>query len=1097
MPAVTAPIQFFAPTAPRPRHSGGDAGPLSHAVRISFGDAGDAARAAKRFEVAARSCWPTGAAGKPRLWLEEVAAPSTGPTAIRRRRTELTRTIGPAVQPPMRSVMLHYRDGRADMIITCHRSFMSEAALRHLAALFAGFRSSDCLLPVQLAVASEQGQTPGSLTLPWAVPHWACGIPEARDRFATSRFRLGGAATQGDLATWLTALAVVLRRYDDEPSTAAALGPAGIDETPALAASSVLVLAWADREPTLEDLTGRIRTELRGPGGSGLYATPPGRSAPAVGLVFTAWDDFRGGQASVEYHPYQVPIFPLTISVTLEGGRASLRCDYRPQEFAPAMVRQFTRHLAEVHRQVIEAPQRGMPEVELLDADERTRIAALGRTASPQHVQGARIHDVIAARARAHPGSPALSDGKQRMRYAELDVRADLLARGLRALGVHDGEHVGTCLERSAELVTALLGVLKAGAAYVPMDPGYPDERLTYTVCDAGIRVVIGMPGEFPADGGVQVVTPDDLANLGADGQSGPPVSAAVATDPAYVIYTSGSTGRPKGVVVPHANVVALIDGTRDEYQLGQADVWTLFHSSAFDFSVWEIWGCLLTGGHLIVVPFWVSRTPDEFRALLAGEKVTVLSQTPSAFGQLLKADRAEPATLAVRLIVFGGEPLDARMLLPWFDRYPEYDCRVVNMFGITETTVHVTAETLTRRHALERSRSVGRPLPGWHVYVMDSEQRMVPPGIAGEICVGGAGVSLGYLNLPELTSQRFVPDPCTGQPMYRSGDKGRMCPDGRLEHLGRLDGQVKVRGFRIELDEIRSVLLESPGVTAAAAVVNDADTDDPASARIDAYVVLADGVGSAADVRRRAMCILPDYMLPATITPLQVLPLTTNGKLDVSKLPAPELAEDAPPIDASRSAVRDFSHDLLAAWTGTFGKVVKLDDNFFELGGNSLYAVQLAAAMRERGWPQIPIREIYRNPTVRRLAACMGHPISQDAAPESDGRSAVLSPKLRLARRRFPLDVLFCLVNCCCPGYERDSNEVEGSPLDTDDLPRIFDRFYRTPPPRNTRPGPARPRLSLSRLPPVPARLICRTTPGLACLAEAYPCGYMEGVFL
>jgi amino acid adenylation domain-containing protein len=965
MPAVTAPIQFFA-----------------HSVRISFGDAGDAARAAERFEAAARSCWPEGAAGKPRLWLEEVAAPSTGPKAVRRRSIELTRTIGPVARPPIRGVMLRYRDGRADIIITCLRSFMSEATLRHLAALVTGFAGSDYLSPAQPPATAEQSQAPRSVTHPWVVPDWACGIPEAGDRFATSRFRPGGAATQGDLATWLTALAIVLRRYDDESSIAAALGPAGTDETSALARSSVLVLAWADREPTLGDLTGRIRTKLGRtrhgrPGRSGLHATPPGRSASAVGLVFTAPDGFRGGQTSVEYHPYQVPIFPLTISVTLEAGRASLRCDYRPRDFAPAVVRQFARHLAEVHRQVIEAPERDMAEVELLDADERARVAALGRTAGPQRVQVARIPDLIAARARTHPRSPALSDGKQRMCYAELDARADLLARGLRALGVRDGEHVGTCLERSADLVTALLGVLKAGAVYVPMDPGYPGERLTYTVRDAGIRVVIGMPGEFPADGGLRVITPDDLADLGADGQPGPPVSTVVATDPAYVIYTSGSTGRPKGVVVPHANVVALIDATREEYRLGQADVWTLFHSSAFDFSVWEIWGCLLTGGYLIVVPFWVSRTPGEFRALLAREKVTVLSQTPSAFGQLLKADRAEPATLAVRLIVFGGESLDARMLLPWFDRYPESKCRVVNMFGITETTVHVTAETLTRRHALERSRSVGRPLPGWHVYVMDSERRVVPPGVAGEICVAGAGVSLGYLNRPELTSQRFVPDPCTRQRMYRSGDKGRMRPDGKLEHLGRLDSQVKVRGFRIELDEIRTVLLESPGVTAAAAVFNDADTDHPASARIDAYVVLADGIGSAADVRDRAMRILPDYMLPATITPLEALPLTANGKLDVSKLPVPEAAGDSPAIDASPPAVRDFSRDLLATWTSTLGKGVGLDDNFFELGGNSLYAVQVAAAMREQGWPQIPIREIYRNPTVRRLAACMGHPVA------------------------------------------------------------------------------------------------------------------------
>ncbi|MGH3249464.1 MAG: non-ribosomal peptide synthetase, partial [Trebonia sp.] len=865
----------------------------------------------------------------------------------------------------LRGVLLSYRDGRADLIITCHRAFLPEAALRHLAALVAGWRRDEWLRPDQLAASPQPGPASGSPVMAWVAPGWASGNPRARDGYARSRFRLDAGPARGDLATWLTALAVVLRRYDDESCTAAALGSAG----PAPARSCGLVLAWADREPRLKVLAGRIEAALRRPGGSSMHAPPPKLSAPAVGLVLTAGDADGAGHP-VEYHPYQAPVFPLTISVAPEGDEVVLCCDYRPREFAPAMVRQVARHLTRVHRQVIEAPERDLTEVELLDADERLRVAALGTTASPRPVGEARIHDLITARARAHPRSLALSDGEQRLCYAELDARADQLARGLRALGVRDGERVGTCLERCADLVITLLAVLKAGAVYVPMDPAYPAERLSYTVRDAGVRVVVARPGEFPADGEVRVVAPDELAGLGAGREPGPPASAVMATDPAYVIYTSGSTGRPKGVIVPHANVVALIAATRDEYQLGPADSWTLFHSSAFDFSVWEIWGCLLTGGHLVVVPLWVSRTPDEFGALLAREQVTVLSQTPSAFGQLLQAD---PGPLAIRLVVFGGEPLDARMLLPWFDRYPQSRCRVVNMFGITETTVHVTAQTVTRRHALDRSRSVGRPLPGWRVCVMDSQQRMVPPGVAGEIYVGGAGVSLGYLNRPELTSQRFVPDPGTGHLLYRSGDKGRLGPDGRLEHLGRLDSQVKVRGFRIELDEIRAVLLESPGVSAAAAVVSGADGDDPASTRIDAYIVLAGPAGAVADVRRRAGSILPDYMRPATITALPELPLTTNGKLDASRLPVPDAGDAAPVVDAPPLAGRDFSRVLLSAWASVLGRGIGLDDNFFDLGGNSLYAVRLAAAMLAQGWPRIPVRDVYRNPTVRALATRMG----------------------------------------------------------------------------------------------------------------------------
>jgi amino acid adenylation domain-containing protein len=618
-----------------------------------------------------------------------------------------------------------------------------------------------------------------------------------------------------------------------------------------------------------------------------------------------------------------------------------------------------------VHRQVVANPDVAVDAVELLDAAEREQVAALGRPDQEPTTAPVRIDAAFRAVAARTPELVALTDGQVSLTYQELNERSDAVASGLRALGVSDGDRVGVCLERTAELVVTLLGVLKAGAAYVPTDPAYPAERLAYTAQNADLRLVLTRLPEFP--GASSPVTPDDVIAAGTE-----PVTGSVsADDPAYVIYTSGSTGRPKGVVVSHRNVIALVDATRDEYALGSSDVWSLFHSSAFDVSVWEMWGCLLTGGRLVVVPYFVSREPEKFRDLLAAERVTVLSQTPSAFAQLLEVPHQD---LVVRFVVFAGEPLDQRALLPWFDAHPESACRVVNMFGITETTVHSTHQTVTRRHALAGSRSVGPALPGWYLYVMDPSGRLQPPGVAGEIWVGGAGVTCGYLGQDDLTAQRFTEDPVRpGGRVYHSGDLGRLRPDGALEHLGRIDSQVKVRGFRIELDEIRAVLLENPDVRTAAVVVRRSDPDDAATVRIDAYVVLTAGrsgvPGATSSVRKRAAEILPDYMVPTSVTVLDSLPLTTNGKLDAAKLPAP--AAPAAPVEASADG-EDLASRLREVWGSVLGVPVGLDDDFFELGGNSLFAVRIGARMREGGLPSLHLRELYRNPTVRAMVSAL-----------------------------------------------------------------------------------------------------------------------------
>lgn len=571
-----------------------------------------------------------------------------------------------------------------------------------------------------------------------------------------------------------------------------------------------------------------------------------------------------------------------------------------------------------------------------------------------------RIDVAIAETVARCPEGTALAFGGQTLDYRALDERADRIAAGLLTLGTQPGDRIGVCLKRSLDLVVTLLAVLKADAVYVPMDPGHPTDRLAYTVQDAALRIVVtNVP--FPETPGIRNVRPSDLVSPGR-----PPKPVRGPDEAAYVIYTSGSTGRPKGVEVPHQNVLALVNGTRNDFALTPDDTWVLFHSSAFDVSVWEMWGALLTGARLVIPPYWVCRSPEDFHALLVAEQVTILGQTPSAFPQLMAVDHDD--RLAVRLLIFAGEPLDARMLRGWFDRYPEDRCRVVNMYGITETTVHSTIQTITAQAAASGSRSVGGPIPGWTLYVLDAQRRPVAPGETGEIYVGGAGVALGYLDRPDLTAERFLPDPYHGGRMYRSGDAGRLLPDGTVEHRGRLDNQVKVRGFRVELDEIRNVLLDGPAIVAAAVILRN--EHDAAIARLDAYLVLNGNEGPdwQEDLQARAAKLLPDYMVPTTFTAVPELPRTVNGKLDVVRLPSLSVVR----LPRDTAAVDDLTTAMTEAWESVLGVDVGPDDNFFSLGGNSLIAVRVRSAMRSRGVPPIGVRQLYVTPTIRKLIAAI-----------------------------------------------------------------------------------------------------------------------------
>ncbi|WP_123798528.1 amino acid adenylation domain-containing protein [Amycolatopsis keratiniphila] len=548
------------------------------------------------------------------------------------------------------------------------------------------------------------------------------------------------------------------------------------------------------------------------------------------------------------------------------------------------------------------------------------------------------------------PGHTALTSDGSRLTYAQLHERSSNLAQAIFEAGVRRGDRVGVSLRRGPELVIALLAVMKTGAAYVPLDPEYPLERTRFIAEDSKIKVMVTQSGTS-GFAGVRAIDMGSRLSMNEPTFEGP-----APEDVAYIIYTSGSTGKPKGVLVPHRSVVALFEAVERNFGFSDDDVWTLFHSFAFDFSVWEMWGCLSTGGRLVVVPYWTTRDPAEFHALLVRERVTVLSQTPSAFTQLIAAPAFPGGGLSVRLLVFGGEALDVRALRSWFARYPEV--RVENMYGITETTVHVTTRTLTSVDVESGTRSVGVPLPGWTVRLLGPDGKRVPVGEPGEIYVGGAGVTLGYLDRPELNEQRFLPDPDGNGTIYRSGDLARELPGGEIEYLGRLDDQVKVRGHRIELGEIRAALTENPAVRAAVVVGNG-------SRGLDAYVVTSESYGMA-KLRRHLSERLPAYLVPDTITVIPELPLTVNGKVDISRLPAPGKKF---PIESSAGLPAEpISIQVAAIWEEILGVPVAADDNFFEVGGNSLAAARLAVELARSGLADITMRELYLHASLKTM---------------------------------------------------------------------------------------------------------------------------------
>jgi amino acid adenylation domain-containing protein len=593
----------------------------------------------------------------------------------------------------------------------------------------------------------------------------------------------------------------------------------------------------------------------------------------------------------------------------------------------------------------------------------------------------------------------AIVDGQRQMSYRELLLRADVLARELEARGIGPRDLVGIVLPRSAELVVAVVGIARAGAAYVPIDVNQPAPRRAFILSDANPKLIV-------TDGAlVEGIPPRiEILQLPEQLHARPePMERRrrpSIEDPAYVIYTSGSTGQPKGVVVTQRNAARLFTITEPLFKFGATDVWTLFHSIGFDVSVWELWGALLHGGRLVVVPALTARAADAFHALVIGEEVTVLNQTPSAFRVFDAADAAagRPAN-QLRYVVLAGESLDPRCLKPWFESHGDERPHSVNMYGITETTVHVTYRRMLGKDADGSGKSlIGTPLADLRIDLLGPDDRPVAVGEVGEIFVGGAGVTAGYLGRSKLTAERFLPDPHAAHPnarLYRSGDLARRLPDGDLEYLGRADDQVKLRGFRIELGEIEAVLCKAANVRDAVVALRNHSNRGP---QLIAYVVQdnrrpLDGLS----LREHVAHYLPEYMVPAAFVLIQNIPRTINDKIDRAALPPPSAADyesaGTPPRDNCERAVAAIISEVLDS------TITARESDFFRLGGDSLKAMRVVMLCQERLHVDLSVNLFFDNPTIAALASLVRHESSlgRDAKPIAHvarGDPITLSPQ-------------------------------------------------------------------------------------------------------
>ncbi len=649
----------------------------------------------------------------------------------------------------------------------------------------------------------------------------------------------------------------------------------------------------------------------------------------------------------------QISKFDLSFNFSETGEEIQFNIIYNSDIYNKRTVHRMADHFVQLMDRMLTYPDLPFARLDYLSLSEKQQLLESFNDPVTGYPADKTIIALFEEQVAMTPDHVALSFEGIRMSYKELNGKANQLGNYLRGhYRIQTDELVGIKLDRSEWMIIAILGVLKSGGAYVPIDPEYPQERIDYIISDSQCRVMIDQ---------------DEInrfrENEAAFGDENPePVNSP--HDLAYVIYTSGTTGRPKGTLIEHKNIVRLFKTGKPLFDFDDRDIWTLFHSYCFDFSVWEMFGALLFGGKLVIIPSMTARDPLAFLQLLIREGVTVLNQTPSSFYNVIKKDsEASPAAMRLRYAIFGGEALSPGKLHNWRKRYP--GTKLINMYGITETTVHVTYKEIGEEEIGKNISNIGRPIPTLSCYVLDKNRNLVPVGVPGEMYVGGEGVARGYLNRAELTAERFIASPFRpGERLYRSGDLVKILESGELEYIGRTDEQVKIRGYRIELSEVERALESNPDVSSAVVL---AKANGEGGMELVAYLTAKEAL-SVADLRYNLGRLLPAYMLPSHYVQMDSLPLTPNGKVDKRSLPEP--AAIGMDTGVRYVAPQNTTEEkCVEVWQEVLGKSnIGVRDNFFELGGDSIKVLRMLALLRKVTNLDISISDIYKNNTIATL---------------------------------------------------------------------------------------------------------------------------------